>query len=243
MKPIELMPEGERRGRVSALRTGPLPFIVIGGLIALLAGMVLLATTSNQISDSRAEIAELEVEKTTVEAQAQALQPYVDFLQLEQQREATVSELADSRFDWVRTIRELSLVIPRNVWLTELTASAAAVAATEGESPSSASSISGPSLQVSGCATGQDAVAGFVAAVKQIDGVTRVGLAKSAFPEGEEEEGGAEGGTSEGCPAKSYVAQFDAVIAFDAAPKGEDASALTEAPVNEVPEETTAPAE
>ena len=36
--------------------------------------------------------------------------------------------------------------------------------------------IQGPALEISGCAPGQDAVAGFVAALEDIDGVTRVGL-------------------------------------------------------------------
>ena len=32
---------------------------------------------------------------------------------------ATVTSLADSRFDWERVMRELSLVLPADVWLTE----------------------------------------------------------------------------------------------------------------------------
>ena len=37
--------------------------------------------------------------------------------------------------------------------------------------------IAGPALELSGCAKGQEAVAGFVTALKDIDGVTRVGVA------------------------------------------------------------------
>ena len=36
--------------------------------------------------------------------------------------------------------------------------------------------VPGPALELSGCATGQEAVAGFVTALKDIDGVTRVGV-------------------------------------------------------------------
>jgi Tfp pilus assembly protein PilN len=227
MRPIDLTPEEQRRGRVSTMRTGPLPFIVIGALVALLAGVALLVITSNEISDSKAEIAELKTEKATASAQAQALQPYVDFLQMERQRTEAISSLADSRFNWVRAIHELSLLIPADVWLVQVSASASPSASGEGEAAGAEESLGSPTLQFSGCATGQDAVAAFIASVKQIEGVTRVGLANSVLPK---PTSGASGeGSSESCPNKSDIAHFEATIVFDEAPTATE-YASTEAP-------------
>lgn len=231
MKPIDLTPEGERRNRVSAMRTGPLPFLLVGALAALLAGVALLIGAANEVADGKEEIAELEAEKTSVSARAQQLQPYVDFKQLRDQRIATVVGLAESRFDWVRTLQQLALVIPDDVWLIELKGGAAPGAVPGGgdsESSAGAAPVAGPSLALTGCATGQDAVAAFLASVRQIDGVTRVGLSNSVLPESQSE--GGQGGESEGrgggegefdrasCPPRSFVARFDAIVAFDAAP-------------------------
>jgi hypothetical protein len=70
--------------------------------------------------------------------------------------------------------------------------------------------VPGPALELTGCAAGQDAVAGFIQALKEIDGVTRVGVQVSSLESGS-------GGTGSGCEGQS-LAQFQMVVAFDAAP-------------------------
>ena len=77
----------------------------------------------------------------------------------------TVTSLADSRFDWPRVMRELGLVLPDDVTLTNLDASAAL-----GEGGEAANGVVGPSLELEGCTSGQDAVATFITALKDIDG-------------------------------------------------------------------------
>ncbi|HEY2478126.1 MAG TPA: PilN domain-containing protein [Solirubrobacterales bacterium] len=214
MRPVNLIPPDLRRGDNAPLRTGPLPYIVVGALALVLVGVTLLVLTNNQISDRQAEVVKLRHEDNAAKAKAQRLAAYTEFRTMTEQRVATVSELANSRFDWERVMRELSLVLPRNVWLTELAASAAPGAGEGGSGESSVGGINGPSLEMSGCATGQDAVAGFVAALKDIEGVTRVGLQSSSVGGGGE--GTASGG--EGCQARDFIAQFKLVVAFDAAP-------------------------
>ena len=184
MRPVNLIPAEERPGGRRPMRGGPLAYIVVGALAAAAIGVAVLAITDNQISDSKAEIAKLEDEKAAVEARAQALDAYTQFHSLREQRIATVTGLADSRFDWQRVMRELAIVLPGDVWLTNLTGTASPSVSVNGSGGIALrSTIPGPALELNGCASSQDAVAGFVQALKQIDGVTRVGVQSSKLGE------------------------------------------------------------
>jgi Tfp pilus assembly protein PilN len=220
MRPVNLIPTDQRRGAQAKLRTGPLPYMVLGALTLALIGIALLVTTDNHISESKAEVAQLKREDAAAEAKAQRLAAYGQFRTLAEQRVATVESLADSRFDWERVMHELALVLPSNVWLTTLSASATPETSAGGEEGGDSSglrgAIPGPALAMSGCATGQEAVAEFVTALKNIDGVTRVGLGSSELASEKGEAGG--GGSSGDCRTRSFIAQFSLVVAFDAAP-------------------------
>jgi Tfp pilus assembly protein PilN len=219
MRPVNLIPPEERRGEHRPMRSGPVVYIVVGALIIALAGVTALVLTGNEIADRKAEVVTLKHEDAAARARAERLAAYTQFQAMSEQRAATVTNLANSRFDWERVMRELALILPDNVWLMSLSASASPGASVGGESSSSGSalggSVQGPSLELSGCTAGQDAVAGFVTALKDIDGVTRVGLASSAV--GGQSSSSSEGGGG-GCQTRDFIAQFSLVVAFDAAP-------------------------
>jgi Tfp pilus assembly protein PilN len=214
MRPVNLIPPEDRRGDQAPLRTGPLSYILIGGLVLVLAGVVLLVLTGNQVSESKSELASLKREDAVAKAKAARLVSYVQFQSLSEARVQTVQSLADSRFDWERVLRELALILPSDVHLTELGASSGGEAGEGGDSGEAGSldGVSGPSMTMSGCADGQEGVAAFVTALKDIDGVTRVGLQSSSVS--------GEGGGSEDaeCSAAPGAATFALVVAFDAAP-------------------------
>jgi Tfp pilus assembly protein PilN len=162
---------------------------------------------------------------------AQQLAAYTQFRSMSEQRVATVQSLADSRFDWERVMRELSLVLPSDVWLVGLTATASPDVSVDGGGGGGSSSgaglraqVPGPALELNGCASGQEAVAGFVTALKDIDGVTRVGVESSELGEEEEaavgstEVGAATGSSGDECQTRDFIAKFAVVAAFDAAP-------------------------
>jgi Tfp pilus assembly protein PilN len=220
MRPVNLIPSEERTGERRPMRSGPLAYIIVGALAAVVLGVALLTTTDNQISESKAEITALESETAAVQARAQALSAYTQFHSLSQQRVATVTSLADSRFDWERVMRELALILPGDVWLTNLTATASPEVSVEGGATISLrDSVAGPALTISGCGTGQKAVAGFVQTLKEIDGVTRVGMQSSALGSSAEGESAGSGSAASGtCQTRNFIAQFQMVIAFDAAP-------------------------
>jgi Tfp pilus assembly protein PilN len=224
MRPVNLIPVEDRPGGRRPMRGGPIAYVIVGALAAAVIGVAVLAVTSNQISDSKAEIAKLEEETAAVEARARALDAYTQFHGLREQRLATVTSLADSRFDWERVMRELALVLPSNVWLTNLTGTASPNVSIDGAaSVSLRSSIAGPALELKGCTTGQDAVAEFVQALKQIDGVTRVGMQSSSLGE-ESGENATSGGST--CQTRDFIAEFQMVAAFDAAPISSEAAGV-----------------
>jgi Tfp pilus assembly protein PilN len=223
MRPVNLLPPGERRGEQAPARTGPLPYLVIGALVAVLAGVTLLVITSNQISDTKAEVAQLKREDAVAKARAERLAAYTQFRELREERVATVASLADSRFDWERVMRELSLVLPSNVWLIGLDATASPKVSLDDASAGSTTmraAVPGPALAVTGCASSQEAVAGFVTVLKDIDGVTRVGVQSSELSNEESGAGVASGGEAgaEDCRTRDFIAKFELMVAFDAAP-------------------------
>lgn len=236
MRPIDLTPPELRQGARAPMRTGAIPYILLGSLVAVLAGVALLVTTDNKISERKDEVAQLKREDAAAKAQARRLTPYVQFQTLHEQRLTTISSLANSRFDWERVMRELSLVLPGDVWLTELNASASSESDSGGSTGGSLrGSVLGPALELEGCASGQEAVATFVSALEDIDGVTRVGVASSELPSKEEGEAGSGGGSESGseCRTRKFIAKFNIVVAFDAAPvpvtaEGEAASTASE---------------
>ncbi len=194
MRPINLIPLEDRRGEHAPLRTGPLPYVLLAALVALLVGVTALVLVGNEITDSKNEVTKLEAEDAAASAKAQRLASYTQFRSMSEARVATVASLADSRFDWERVMRELSLILPRDTWLTSLTGDAGGETEGGGSGSSALSGALGPTLELSGCSTGQEAVAGFVTALKDIDGVTRVGVASSELPD--KASSGTEGGAA-----------------------------------------------
>jgi Tfp pilus assembly protein PilN len=217
VRPVNLIPPEDRRGDQAPLRTGPIAYILLGALVLALAGVVALVLTGNQVSERRDELATLKHEDAVATAKAARLASYTQFQSLSEARVQTVRSLADSRFDWERVLRELALILPSDVTLSELSATATSNDSANGESDSGGSglrgAVAGPALELSGCAAGQTGVAGFVDALKDIDGVTRVGVASSSVSRKSAESGS---GSSGECPAG--YASFALVAAFDAAP-------------------------
>lgn len=215
MRPVNLIPPEERPGERRPMRGGPLAYVIVGALAAAVIGVTVLAVTGNQISESKAEIAQLKSETAAIEARAQALDAYTQFHSVSEQRTATITSLADSRFDWQRVMHELALVLPSDVWVTNLTGTASPSVSVDGAGGIALrSTIPGPALEITGCATNQSSVARFIQALKEIDGVTRVGVQGSSMSG----TGSSSSSGSTTCETDSPVAQFQMVVAFDAAP-------------------------
>lgn len=213
MRPINLIPPEERHGERPPLRSGPLAYVLVGALAVALVAVTALVFTDNQIKEREAEIVSLEVREAETRARAESLSAFAQFQSVSEARFQTVTSLARSRFDWERVLRELALVMPDDIWLVSLVGTVSGdVSASGGTEVSLRSDVEGPALSLVGCGAGQESVAGFIEALKDIDGVTRVGVASSELPGSGA--GGGGGGTD--CRTRDFIAQFEIVAAFDA---------------------------
>ena len=220
MRPVNLIPPEDRRGDRAPARTGVAPYRLIGALVAAIAAISAVVLTSNQVSDREAELASLQAQEAEARARAEALRPYADFATLSQARDATVSSLAQSRFDWERVLRELAFVMPEDVWLTNVTGTASPdVQLESGADVTIRSAVAGPALSMIGCGSGHEAVAAFVAALRDIDGVTRVTVNTSELPGAGESSGG-----DDDCRTRDFISRFEIVAAFDEVPAPEAAT-------------------
>ena len=242
MRPVNLIPAEQRRGQHAPARTGPLaPFLVVGVLLAALAGVTLLVLTNNTISDRKAEAAELSREAATLEARAEKLAAFTEFRTVREQRTATVASLADSRFDWERVLRELALVLPSDVWLVQVSGTVSpAVQVADAADISARDSAPGPALEIIGCGPSQESVARFAAVLEDIDGATRVGVATSKRPDLATVNSSASSSQDDDCRTRDFIARFEIVVAFDAVPAPAAAPAAPVAPAVPAPVSDTA---
>lgn len=228
MRPVNLIPPEDRRGEKTPLRTGPIAYVIVGLLVLAVGGVTLLVLTSNKIADRKSEVAGLQSEVDAAKAKADILNTYTNFASLQQARQETVASLATSRFDWERTLHELALVLPDDVWLTSIDASASSDSPSGGSAGSGSSAaidgVTGPSLDLNGCASGHEAVAKFLAALRDVDGVTRVTVLSSDRPGADSSTSGStdtssssssSSGNTVECASRDFIAKFEVVAAFD----------------------------
>jgi Tfp pilus assembly protein PilN len=201
VRAVNLMPSDAGAAR-STRGGGPAHVVLV-----LLAAMVVLASlwavANRQVGDRRAQLDRANAEAAAAEARAGAAAPYAEFGRLAQDRVATVSALARSRFDWADAMREISRLLPADVWLTELTGDSGA----GDETPSPGTSVApAPTFKLDGCTRSQARVAWLLARLRAVDGVRDVDLGKSEKPE-------TNGDTS--CPAHAASdPRFTITIAF-----------------------------
>ena len=182
MRPVNLIPKEDRRG--SAGDRSLTSYAIVGVLLLILGAVSLLAVFDKRTSERKVEITSLESQVAAAQAEASSLSSFTSFQQVHDARIQTIDSLAKSRFDWERVMRELAVVIPDYVWLTNLTGTATPGAqVTNGAGLALRASITGPALEMTGCARNQRTVARLIAAINDIDGVTRVLVSNSAKPE------------------------------------------------------------
>ena len=216
MKAVNLIPADLRRTRgATGGRSGTGVYVLLGGLAILAVIVSAWAVTTRQVSDKKAELARVTAEAATAQQRAGELKPYIEFARLSERRITTVRELARNRFNWPYALREISRVMPSDVWLTSLVGTAApGVAVPGGTGSGLRATVQAPAVEITGCTTDMANVARFIARLRDVEGITRVGLDSS---EKTEQAGSGGGGGGDGdCRAGSDdYPQFQLVAFFE----------------------------
>lgn len=241
MRPVNLIPPEQRRGGTS-VRSGPIAYLLVGALALALAAVTMVVLANNKIGDRQAKVAELQREDEAIKSRTDELSPFVQFAAAERQRTNTIRSLANSRFDWERVMRELSLVLPKDVSLTDLTATSPGATSPDA-SATTTGTTSAPSVEMTGCAQGHEGVAGFLGALRNIDGVTSVDL-QSSERSSDTSGAGSTTAASSDCRTNGLISQFTVTVVFGAAPaapaSGASASAAPATTPTSTPTSTTA---
>lgn len=171
MRAVNLLPKDDGRQRGPSFRDNPL---VIGGVVgtvlvtAVLAAMFLTASTG--VADSQkshdavqAELAATPVPPPTVPGTSE----------LEQEKNARIGALSaalSGRLAWDRVLREVSLVLPDDVWLSSLSATA----------PVTASPTTAAGFAINGRTYSHDGVARLLARLSVVPHLSNVQLQHSS---------------------------------------------------------------
>jgi Tfp pilus assembly protein PilN len=125
MRAVNLLPgDEERRKQRRAQQPGAvLLTAILGGVLvtALLAGLFL--TTSSAVSNRQAELDAARAELAAIPPPAPQEQPDSSGLETQKSERVTLlGKALGTRVAWDRVLRQLSLVLPEDVWLESLTA-------------------------------------------------------------------------------------------------------------------------
>jgi Tfp pilus assembly protein PilN len=179
MKAINLIPLEERRGTTAGGRSGGAVYGVLGALLVLVVMASAYAMSTRDIKAAQSDLARVQAEAATTQAQADKLAAYTQFADMRKRRVATVASLAASRFDWPHALHEISRTIPSNAWLTSLRGTVSPTTTAAGAADPLRAALPLPAVEIAGCTTTQANVARMVASMRLIDGVEHVSLSSS----------------------------------------------------------------
>jgi Tfp pilus assembly protein PilN len=185
VRSINLIPAEQRRGAGGlAGRAGGASYVVVGALAVFVLMGVFYALAVGQVSSRQTKLKQLTAQTSNTVVQATALDPYVQFQSLRQQRQAAITSLATSRFDWSDAMDQIARALPSDVTLSSLSGTGGPGAVTTQASPAAPGTTSlaptGPSVALTGCASSHSEVASVLIDLNRVDGVANVSLSTSA---------------------------------------------------------------
>jgi Tfp pilus assembly protein PilN len=210
VRAVNLLPRDAERVRSEGART-PL-LVAAGGVAAVTAVAVVLSfSASGTASERRAELASIE---DAIALVPNAATPAVSQAVLVQERTDRVSALAaalSTRIPFDRLFRELSLVLPKDAWLTGITASAPVSAAPTGAPPGGtppAAVTTTQGVTIQGATYSHESVARVLARLAVIPSLENVRLTASARVEPQADSTGGAGTTETKTRSQKTVVTF-----------------------------------
>ncbi|MGZ4388588.1 MAG: PilN domain-containing protein [Gaiellaceae bacterium] len=180
MRAVNLLPRDFEQGRKR-----PATPVIVGCAGAVLATVVLATgylNASSQVGSANKELAAIQAKTAAL---PQPPQPPATIAALPTERQQRVAALASAlseRVAWDRVLREISLVLPDDVWLTSLEANAPTPLA-PGATPPPAGTVAASGFKISGFTYSQSAVARLLARLSVVPDLEAVSLTSSAHDE------------------------------------------------------------
>ena len=198
MRAVNLLPGDEaNQGR----KVPPLPVLVgcIGTVVisALLAVMFLSASAG--VAKKQRALEEIQAQYAAIPAPAPASPVVAELPQQRQTRVTALATVLGQRVAWDRLLREVSQVVPSDVWLVTLNALAPSIAPASSAMPAGGAAPQ-QSFMVTGCTYSQDSVARFLSRLSVVPDLSNMTLGKS-----ESSDSGGGGGSGGQCPTGMFT--------------------------------------
>ena len=194
MRAFNLLPREEVRQTTVTRRATPAQLgIAVAGLVlaAALASMVLITNATVADKERRRDELRSQLAARNIAAQAPAREEAGDaaLVQERDARRAAVAGALGARIAWDRLLRDLSLVLPEDVWLRSLRGSSA-VASADPVAPPPTDPAAAPknTLEIVGYARGHEDVALLLSRMDVMPEIASVGLASAVATELEGED-------------------------------------------------------
>ena len=199
MRAVNLLPGDQAdQGR----KVPPLPVLVgcIGTVVisALLAVMFLSASAG--VAKKQRALEQIQAQYAAIPAPAPASPVVAELPQQRQTRVTALATVLGQRVAWDRLLREVSQVVPSDVWLVTLNALAPSIAPAAGPATPAGGGAVQQSFMVTGCTYSQDSVARFLSRLSVVPDLSNMTLGKS-----ESSDSGGGGGGGGQCPTGMFT--------------------------------------
>jgi len=213
MRAVNLLPRDAERTRSGGTRA-PL-LVAAGGLAAVTAVAVMLSLSASGVAtEHRATLAWLDEAISLESSTAPSAVPQAALAQERSDRVSALAAALSTRLPFDRLLRELSLVLPEDAWLTGITAAAPATTAAAGAAPA-ATATQGVTIQ--GATYSHQSVARVLARLGAIPSLESVRLTASARVEPQPDKVTAETSKSKTTSKKKGKKKQKTVVTFSVA--------------------------
>ncbi len=122
MRAVNLLPREETRRETSEGGRNAVPIIAVaGGLVVVLALAIAAAVASSHVKSARTDLEQARAELARTPAHASSSLARNRLLSARERRTLALASTLSRRVAWDRILRRLALVLPDDVWLTNLT--------------------------------------------------------------------------------------------------------------------------
>jgi Tfp pilus assembly protein PilN len=199
VRAVNLLPGGEEQGR----KIPPLPVLAgcVGAVLVSAVLAVMFLSASAGVAKKQQALDQIQAEYAAMPVPAPASPVVAELPQQRQTRVTALATVLGQRVAWDRLLREVSQVVPSDVWLVTLNALAPSISPASTATPAAGAEPQ-QSFTVTGCTYSQDSVARFLARLSVVPDLMNMTLGRSQSS-GDASGGGSGGGGQ--CPSGMFT--------------------------------------